>query len=235
MKATDFLTSSQGLKEDLKIFLVSGLGADRRTFNFLQLDFQDSITFVDWIQPHRKESLPSYCSRLAIQYNVDERSVVIGLSFGGIVAVEISKQIKLLKTIILSSARNRNDLSVLFRISGKMGLHKLISEHQIRRSNIFMEKAFGASTKEEKQMLEDVLKNTNVEVAKWAIREMTNWKESGKNEYILRIHGDRDKIIPLKNSANYVIHDGGHMMITQRAKEISKILNEEIRTVIRDL
>lgn len=98
-----------------------------------------------------------------------------------------------------------------------------------------MEKAFGASTKEEKYMLADVLKNTNTEVAKWAIREMSNWKESGNNEYIVRIHGDRDKIIPLKHDADYIIKNGGHMMITQRATEICKILNEEIKTVIRDL
>ena len=63
---------------------------------------------------------------------------------------------------------------MLFKISGKAGLHKLISENQIRRSNLFMVKAFGVSTEEEKNMLADALKNTNTEVAKWAIREMIN-------------------------------------------------------------
>ncbi len=219
------------MNEALKIFLVSGLGADKRTFDYLQLEFHNRINYVSWIPPFDKEKIDSYSARLIEKYNMDQNSIVIGLSFGGIVAVEISKQVKLLKTIIISSARNKNDLPVLFRIIGKVGLHKLISENQIRRSNVFMEKAFGASTGEEKHVLSDVLKNTNVEVAKWAIREMTNWNESGKNEYIVRIHGDRDKIIPLKNDADYVIQDGGHMMITQRATEISSILNEEIRTV----
>ena len=223
------------MKEHSKIFLISGLGADKRTFDFLQLDFENSITFVEWIQPCEKENLTSYCLRLAKQYNIDERSVVIGLSFGGIVTVEISKQVKLLKTIIISSARNKHDLPGIFRISGVLGLHKLISENQVRRSNLFMEKAFGVSTEEEKHMLADVLKNTNAKVAKWAIREMTNWNESVKNEYIVRIHGDKDKIIPLKNHTDYIIKNGGHMMIMQKAAEISSILNKEIRTALQSM
>jgi len=216
----------------VKIFLISGLGADKRTFDFLQLDFKHLIHHVSWIPPLENEKIESYCTRLIGKYKIDQNSILIGLSFGGLVSVEISKQVSPLKTIIISSVRNKNDLSKGFRISGKLGMHKLLTEKRIRNSNRYVEKAFGMATYNDRQILSDVLRNTNVEIVQWGIREMINWREPSPNEEIIRIHGRNDRILPLKNQADYVIEDGGHMMIAQRAEEISEILNTEIKSVI---
>lgn len=212
-----------------RIFFISGLGADQRTFDFLNLDYSELITYINWIPPQPNEKLATYCSRLIEKYQIDQNSIVIGLSFGGVVAVEITKQVRLLKTIIISSVRNRQDFSLAFKISGKLHLYKLIPKNKMRKRNLFMEKGFGASTYDEKKLLANVINNMDVDVAKWAIGEMTNWKETGKNENVVRIHGSNDKIIPLKNQADYIIKNGGHMMIAQRADEISTILNSEIK------
>lgn len=220
---------------EVKIFLISGLGADKRTFDFLQLDFNESVVYVEWIKPLINENIESYSTRLIQKYTIDQNSILIGLSFGGLISVEISKQVNLLKTIIISSIRNKNDLSCAFKISGVLGLHKLITEKRVRSSNKFAEKAFGMDTNNDRLIFSEVMKNTNVEIVKWGIREIINWKETEKNEYIVRIHGSNDRIFPIKNQADYIILDGSHMMIVQKAAEISKILNKEISTALNHI
>jgi len=217
------------MKNNVKIFLVSGLGADKRTFNFLQLESAVQVTYVDWIKPLQREKIQSYCTRLIEKYKIDTNSILIGLSFGGLISIEISKQVNLLKTIIISSIRNKNDISLAFKISGMLGLHNMMTEKRIRKRNKFVEKAFGMESNEDKLVFSDVMKNTDIEIVKWGIREMINWKESGKNEEVIRIHGSKDKIFPLKGKVDYIIEDGGHMMIAQKAEEISNILNGEIK------
>jgi hypothetical protein len=46
-----------------EIYLLSGLGADKRVFEFLDLsDFK--VNHVDWVEPMDKESIESYAQRL---------------------------------------------------------------------------------------------------------------------------------------------------------------------------
>lgn len=88
-----------------KIYILSGLGVDRRVFD--KIDFGDlDVEFVDWITPLRNETLEDYTKRISLKITT-ENPVLIGLSFGGMVAVEISKIIKTKKIILIASAKNK--------------------------------------------------------------------------------------------------------------------------------
>jgi len=73
----------------MKIYCISGLGADRRVFKNLKLEAE--LIFVDWIIPKKKEHISSYASRLATVINQDEEFGLLGVSFGGLIAVEMNK------------------------------------------------------------------------------------------------------------------------------------------------
>ena len=65
------------------VYLLSGLGADKRVFEFLDLsDFK--VNHIDWIEPIDNETIESYAQRLLIQITTD-RPIIIGVSFGGII------------------------------------------------------------------------------------------------------------------------------------------------------
>ena len=49
-----------------KVYFISGLGADKRIFSFLDLSFCEPV-FIDWITPLKNESLESYALRLRKQ------------------------------------------------------------------------------------------------------------------------------------------------------------------------
>ena len=76
-----------------ELYIFSGLGADERVFQ--RLDFPGfSTTFIKWIVPQDKETIENYATRLLDQITTTNPTL-IGLSFGGLIAVEVAKQIDL--------------------------------------------------------------------------------------------------------------------------------------------
>ena len=86
------------------VYFISGLGADERVFQFLDLS-KIEHQFIQWNEPQKKESLSSYCKKLTEQIDLKQEIILIGISFGGIIAQEISKIIECKKVIIISSVK----------------------------------------------------------------------------------------------------------------------------------
>ena len=70
-------------------YLFSGLGADHRAFQYLDVPGYAMI-HVKWIEQEKNETLERYVKRLAKQITMPN-PVFIGLSFGGMVAIEVAK------------------------------------------------------------------------------------------------------------------------------------------------
>lgn len=219
---------------ETRIFMISGLGADGRAFQLLRLNYTSTITYIDWIKPDKEDTLTSYAQKLIDHYQIDSNSVLIGLSMGGMVSIEIAKMVQPLKTIIISSVRNKNELPLFQKIFGLLGLHRFIPESKLSKSNFILERRFGAQNQFEKEQLREALKRTNPSFAKWAIGAITQWDEKAANEHIIKIHGDKDRLLPLRGKADYILKDAGHMMIIQRALEISDILDKELEKVFSE-
>jgi len=206
-----------------KIYIFSGLGVDRRVFD--NIDFGNlDIEFVDWIVPLKNESLENYAERISRKITA-ENPILIGLSFGGMVAVEISKIIKTEKIILIASAKNRFELPRFNRFSGKLKLNKLIPKSVFKRQNFITNWLFGIESEADKKLLKNILKDTDQTFFAWAINEIVNWKNEAIPENLIHIHGNKDRIIPFKNvKADFVIEGGGHFMTVNKSKEIEKII-----------
>lgn len=86
------------------IYLLSGLGADKSAFNFIDLsDF--NANHIEWVNPAENEQIENYAKRLSKQIQTDN-PIVIGVSFGGIMAIEIAKLVKTEKIIVISSVKS---------------------------------------------------------------------------------------------------------------------------------
>ncbi|MGA9212527.1 MAG: alpha/beta hydrolase, partial [Kaistella sp.] len=117
-----------------KIYIFSGLGVDQRVFE--NIDFGDlDVEFMDWIQPLKKESLENYAQRIS-QKITSFNPTLIGLSFGGIIAVEISKIIQTKKVILIASAKTKNELPKTYHLAGKLKLNNLIPNSLLKSQNL---------------------------------------------------------------------------------------------------
>ncbi len=213
----------------MKIFAISGLGADKRVFDFLQLD--NELIPLDWVSPIKNETIEDYSLRLAQKYKIDRISdfVILGLSFGGLIAVEISKILKPKLTILISSAETKKELHNVFKIIGKFIYTKKLPEKMFDPPRKIAHYIF--NTKKTK-LLDSILDDTDLGFSKWAVNELLNWKNTSKIENILKICGEYDRLMPPKDKKNsIIIKKGTHFMIVDNADEINKIINDKMKTL----
>lgn len=184
------------------------------------------VEFIDWIEPLQNESLENYAKRISLSLN-QANPILIGLSFGGMVAVEISKILQTKNIILIASAKTRNELPKIYQLAGRLKLNKLIPNSLFKKQNFITNWFFGLETIAEKQLLKRILKDTNLNFLSWAINEILNWNNEVKPKNCVHMHGNKDRIIPIQNvKVDFVIENGGHFMTVNKAEEIERIIKQ---------
>ncbi|HLP93323.1 MAG TPA: alpha/beta hydrolase, partial [Saprospiraceae bacterium] len=202
------------------LYLISGLGADERIFQ--RIDFQGFTTHhLHWIAPEAGESLRDYAERMRSQITT-ENPRLLGVSFGGMIATEISRQMACEGLILVSTATTRNEIPLLYRLAGKLHLHKLLPNIMLKRANVITYWLFGMKTTEEKQLLASILADTDSTFLSWAINALLCWDNHEPANSTLRLHGGKDHILPAGNikTSAMLIPDGGHLMVFTHADEV---------------
>lgn len=207
----------------MKAYLISGLGADERVFQFLKLPEGVEPVCLKWIKPEPHESLESYAARLAEKIDDKEPYVLIGLSLGGMLAIEISKKKKPEATILISSAATCTEIPKFYRMAGSVGLHKIIPTG-IFKTGSFLKRYFISESPECKRVVRELIKDVDPEFVRWGMDAIIHWNNTQVPERVYRIHGNKDEILPLHFKPTYEIPEGRHMMVLDKAGEISTCL-----------
>jgi pimeloyl-ACP methyl ester carboxylesterase len=207
------------------IYLFSGLGADYRAFQFLDLS-PHNLIHIEWIKPEKKESLELYAKSLAKQIT-HNNPILIGLSFGGMIAIEVAKYVAPEKTILISSFKSKEEIPLAFRFTGLLGLHKIMSPKFLQKPNKVLYWLFGTTNEKEEALLNVIIQDTDPEFMQWAIDKVIHWSNTVAPKNLTHIHGTDDRILPHHKMHNITtIPGGGHFMIVNKAKEVNKIIQE---------
>jgi pimeloyl-ACP methyl ester carboxylesterase len=210
-----------------KVYFISGLGADERVFQRLELPGIEQV-HLGWLVPQKKETFESYARRMAERITEPE-PVIVGLSFGGMLAIEISKIIPVKKLIIISSAKGEKELPSFFKMGRVIPLHKIIPPRITGVTAFVLFNLLGVKDKVQKQTLKEMVNNCPEGFVRWAVDTVVHWKNAELTASLVHIHGDADWLLPYKNvQADHTIHNGGHSMIMSRSKEISELLQKLI-------
>lgn len=210
-----------------EVYIFSGLGADERVFQRLDLSCF-SVKFVNWLIPEKNDTIENYATKLLDQITT-KKPILIGLSFGGIMAIEVSKQIEVEKVIIISSVKSKYEIPFYYRLAGKARLHKILPFQLLKKSNFVSNWFFGAKTTFDKQLLKKILGDTDIVFLKWAIDKIVRWSNITEIKSVYHIHGTNDNILPIFFiNCNMIIRYGGHLMILNKAEEINPILRKQI-------
>ncbi len=204
-------------------YCISGLGADERVFTELRLQYE--IVPIHWLSPLPHESLPHYCERLIEQIDTSAAFLLIGVSFGGMIACEMNRYIQPKQTIIISSAAQASELPLVYKLMGKIKLAKWLPEFMLFPPLFVLNYLFDVKKSEHKTLIKKISQDTDPVFARWAIDKITHWKNDLVPVGLIRIHGDKDKVLSYYTPDTHVIKNGGHFMIVDRADEISNIIN----------
>jgi pimeloyl-ACP methyl ester carboxylesterase len=209
-----------------KVYFISGLGADKRAFSFLDLSFCEP-QFIEWIKPLEKESLKSYALRLRKQIPEDHPTVV-GVSFGGMLATEMAKEDKLMNVIIIASNKSSAEFPAYLRVGKYLPVYKWLPEKLIKNQTV-LNWVLGVEKDEQRKLINAIVADIDPFFLKWAIDAILNWKETSIPDNVKHIHGSADKLLPYRlTKADHTIEGGTHMMTFYKHKEISDLLSKLI-------
>lgn len=213
----------------MDVYLIPGLGADKRIFRNIHLPEGYEPHYLDWISHQKNESLRDYSLRIAEHIDVTKPFVIVGLSFGGMLATEIVNTFSTGKMIIISSVPQSGHLPVYYRLAGKIGLHRMLPISLLKSASL-MKRLFTAETPEQKAYLKMMIRQVDTSFIRWAIDAIVKWNGSVADRNYLHIHGSRDEILPATFcKPTHVIKGGGHLMILTRANEINNIIKNYLQ------
>jgi alpha/beta superfamily hydrolase len=107
---------------------------------------------------------------------IEVNPILVGVSFGGMIAVEVAKLIETEKVILISSAKTKHEIPQYYQFAGAI--------------------------------------------------KIVNWKNEIIPENTIHIHGNADKILPIRFvKPDYTINKAGHFMIVHNAREIDVIIS----------
>jgi pimeloyl-ACP methyl ester carboxylesterase len=217
-------------KEKIPVYFVPGLAAGKEIFNFIDLPKEKySKHYIEWLQPKsRKEPLKDYVLRMSKKIK-HKNPVLIGVSFGGIIAQEIAKIVRVRKVFIISSVKNRSEFPRRLRIIKALKIYRLFPAKAFKNINIFNQFAFGKAMSKKAVLYNKYLNVRDETYLRWAIRSVLSWNQKYTSDNIVHIHGSNDPIFPIKYIKNPIVIKGGnHAIILTKSKQISHLIKESI-------
>lgn len=223
------------IKMTVRVYLISGLGADRRAFRKLSFPASLELVHLDWIAALPNETLPAYAARMAEGIDTSSPFYLVGLSFGGMLATEITRLFKPIHTFLISSLPTYAELPWYYRMAGRLRLQKLVPLSFLKQGNQIGLRFLGAKTPDERLLLKQLVTDSDPHFVKWALTCILNWRNVERPLNMTHIHGNADHILPMRYTykQDFVIENGGHFMVYANAKEISRhiaaVINEQQR------
>jgi pimeloyl-ACP methyl ester carboxylesterase len=210
--------------------LLPGLNGDLRIFDRLAGDLSPA-TAIAWIAPLRRESIAAYAERLSMSVPRTEDEIVVGVSFGGIIAREFASHRCAKACVIISSIRDSTQLSATQHAMRLFA--PLITESALAT---FGAVASSASPFIGVNSVRPAMKlaGENGEWRRWAIASVLRWQASSKLDQLplFQIHGDCDSTFPIANvSPDFLIEGGGHLIALSHAEEIAREIERFVKSL----
>ena len=213
----------------MNLYFISGLGADKRMFQKLVLPESFSIHYIDYLPVLKDESLDDYCRRLSEQIDLRQPFSLVGLSFGGVISVEMSKFLSPVQTVLISSFYLQKEVPWFYVFLSKTGLYKMLPAKIMLKPSHFIFRFFGAYHPATKNLLKHILQDTDPTFFRWALMKLFSWDNEWKPENLLRIHGTADRVLPYKTNMNAIAVEGGeHLMVYSKSEIVSEILTQNL-------
>lgn len=210
----------------MKAYFISGLGADKRAFYKIQLPPGYQPVYLDWIEPLPNEYFSEYAKRFSSSIDPGEDFIMIGLSFGGMLASEIAKLVPVKQLIIISSLTNYNELPWYFKLAGKLRIHKILTPGIYKQATL-LNRFMGTGNNEMKDIVYSYVSNIDPAFIRWSLNVIVNWSHKEKDPHIIHIHGSNDHLLPCRYvKPDYIVQKGGHLMVMNKSDEVNTILRK---------
>lgn len=206
------------------VYCIPGLGTSKTIFEFLPQSDQVNYVLLDQMLPIKGESFEHYIKRWADKIK-SEQSIVIGVSFGGIIAQELISYKKVKKIILISSVKTPKAYPWFIKMFYFIPLHFVFLPLILSKLKRIKEKP--KTNKEHKisQLLDRYMPYMDSHYIKWSVNKLIHWNPKHMEVPIVQIHGTKDEVFPYFKTKNAIsIKDGTHAMLITKRKWFKKNL-----------
>lgn len=208
----------------MKIYVVSGLGADFKVLEKIQFPKRHEVVFIEWLIPHLNEDFAGYVERMAEKIDDSKPFYLVGYSFGGLMVQEINKLKPAKKVVILGSIKSDKEKSRLIRTGQITKIPKLLPVTFFNEKTTNMYSVVRKFFDPRNPKVLQYFRVRDPYYLKWSVEKISDWKFD-ENPEVVQIMGDKDIVFPIKNSKpDYIIKGGTHLFPITKFKEVADIL-----------
>jgi pimeloyl-ACP methyl ester carboxylesterase len=224
------LTADESLP---RLVLFAGLGADHRLFHRQNAALRASVEVPAWIHPLPRERINDYAARIAPTIRSRPPYFLGGVSFGGMVAMEVAQHVSCQGVILISSCRSCRAIPLWQRFIARP-LARAVPAHVQKWVDLHVPGALrplGKCTPADRSLVLHMIRDTPAAFLRWSLREALRWR--GVNDLpvpIHHIHGRRDRTIPCpRDGVDQFIPDGGHLIALTHADAVNAFIDARIK------
>lgn len=209
-----------------RVYFIPGLGADERLFSQLNLKGIEEH-YLNWIEPEDCTTMADYAARYVPMIDTSEPFYILGMSMGGMMAIELQKLIQPEKLILISTVKTRLEISPQLRAVARMKLDMLFSGSVIQNLSGLIDLVVPWQTQTQRSLFLEMLHNSTPEFLKFAIHACINWDNEIMPHNYVHFHGNRDPLFPGSRAINAEIVEGGnHFMIYEKGEELTRRIQQ---------
>ncbi len=209
-----------------RLVLIPGMGADERLFEPQRragLIFESPALIV----PNSTETLADYAVRIRDSIDLTGPCVIGGVSFGGMLAIEMARICAASCVILIASCRNRLGIPSHYRLLE--WISRIVPDTLIQRRAVVSGRVLASLehiSNPQRQLVEQMSRSVAVTQLRRIAHMILHWQAPSKLPCpVYHIHGDADKIIPIQRvHPDEVVHGGGHLINLTHAKQVNEFI-----------
>jgi len=210
----------------LTVYLLPGHGSDYRVWQEMDFSGYDTVHLDYPFLPERGERMPEYAQRLLAKIDTTRPFALVGISLGGMLAVEMAQHCNPAAVVILSSARGRFDLPWRYRVQRYLPLQYLLPGALMRQLTIWIQPWFEPQVHTRRELCADMLRQKPAKLFARGVKMIIHWQRQQLDSSVVHLHGTHDSTLPLKAVSPPVIVLPGatHMMTLFEPRTVEAIL-----------
>lgn len=214
----------------MEVYLLPGLGTDRRLFSRLDLKGL-TVRYLDWPDYQAGCTLAEIASMLREQVDAQRPHILAGVSMGGMVAQELAALTRPEKVVLISSWTGPHEWPWSTKLGAKLQVQRVITDTTLRVTWPAKQWLVGQGDAHIDRLLFDMACAEGAPKMRYGLNAIFRWKGSPWKGPLVRIHGEADRVTPLRFHVEHRIPGGSHSMVIHKGDEVGKVL----RSVLGEL
>ncbi len=210
----------------MTVYFLPGVGCDERLFGRLDLSGLNVVT-LRWPEFRADDTLRSIAQRMMPTVDASEPHALVGVSMGGMVAQELAALTYPRKVILISSWTGPKEWPPFVRISARLGLSTFIRDWAMRLAWP-LKRVIDRRAADIDALLWDMAKQQGAGQIRRGTQAILRWEGSPWKGTLVRIHGDKDIVTPLRFPVDHTVKGGQHVMVLTRAEEVTMLLRSAL-------